>query len=67
MALYDFECDVCKTVTEHLVRKPEEAPKHCEKCGAELRRLVGRAGFSLKGFGWAWDGYGSPPPDTEPG
>ena len=60
MPRYEFECPKCKRVIE-LERsiKDETVPLCCEdSCGGiEMIQLISRSSFSLKGTGWAAQGY----------
>jgi putative FmdB family regulatory protein len=52
MPIYDYHCDKCNTIEEHLVKNIEE-PMKCPTCEKEMERLItGRHGFILKGTGW---------------
>ena len=61
MPMYEYRCQKCGTEFEKLLRLSEcDDPQSCpnEDCGeAETKRLVSRTSFSLKGGGWASDGY----------
>lgn len=62
MAIYDFECNECEEVHEENIPMSEaesEMEFECEKCGKPTihKKLIGGAGFVLKGEGWAADGY----------
>ncbi len=62
MAIYDFECKECEEVHEENIPMSEaesEMELDCEKCGKKTihNKLIGCAGFKLKGEGWAADGY----------
>ena len=57
MPVYEFECE-CGNVLESLV------PMHtktiiCENCGKDMKKIISRSSFILKGSGWAFDNYGS--------
>ena len=61
MPLYEYKCPKCETKFEKLLRisridEPQVCPN--EKCDAkETRKVISRTSFSLKGGGWASDGY----------
>ena len=62
MAIYDFECKECEEVHEENIPMSEvesEMELECGKCGKKTlhKKLIGGAGFQLKGEGWAADGY----------
>lgn len=60
MPTYEFRCPKCSKTIE-LVRSinDETLPLCCEQeCGAiEMERIISQTGFSLKGGGWANEGY----------
>lgn len=61
MPLYEYRCPKCGTQFEKRVRFSEaEEPQACpnESCDEkDSKRLISRTSFSLKGGGWASDGY----------
>jgi putative FmdB family regulatory protein len=61
MPLYEYKCRnlKCGKEFERLVRHDEvENPQECPRCKTEgCRKLISRTSFSLKGGGWAADGY----------
>jgi putative FmdB family regulatory protein len=58
MPLYDLMCEDCKHEYEVLMSMSETVLPKCPECGSkEVRRLVSAPSFSLKGGGWARDGY----------
>lgn len=63
MPLYEYKCPnpKCEERFERLVKFDEtEAPQSCPKCQTEkCAKQISRTSFSLKGGGWAADGYGS--------
>ncbi len=58
MPIYDYECQLCGEVTEVIQRHMDPPPK-C--CGRLTKKKVSKTSFSLKGKGWASDGYGLQP------
>lgn len=62
MPMYLFGCDSDKCQAEYetvlsVRTKPEDYP-HCPECGGGMHRLIaGVTAVSLKGTGWANDGY----------
>jgi hypothetical protein len=59
MPLYDYKCKICANVFEVLVKSGDrDKEQACPKCESkEVGKLVSRTSFSLKGGGWASDGY----------
>jgi len=61
MPLFEYRCAKCSTEFERLVAPSQrDAPQKCAnpKCeSTETKKLVSRTSFSLKGGGWASDGY----------
>lgn len=52
MAIYEYECLKCGYHFEVWQKITEDPLKTCDRCGGELRRLIGQTGFILKGTGW---------------
>ena len=65
MPLYRYKCPDCDH-TEELLQKLEDEGAEC-KCGGAMDRALTTAGFSLKGGGWASEGYGNTHKDSIPG
>lgn len=59
MPTYDYECSKGHQF-EAQQSIHDEPLKTCrvKKCRAKVRRLISKCTFSLKGTGWAADGYG---------
>lgn len=52
MPLYDYRCEDCKEVSEHLL-KAEHVPPPCKRCGSlDTKMVIGLTDFRLKGSGW---------------
>lgn len=57
MPIYEYECDKCQNVIE-VWQSISEAPKtECPECDGQLRKIISRSAFHLKGGGWFSDGY----------
>lgn len=56
MPMYEYVCKECKKVVEELKNYDDPPPK-CEKCKKEMKRLISKTSFILKGGGWYKDGY----------
>ena len=64
MPIYEYQCEKCKAVAEHLQSYDDPAPP-CEKCGhVKTNRLISQTSFALKGNGWYKDHYGLQKPKT---
>ena len=66
MPIYEYKCVECGQVMEVLVRHSDIASgKHNEEalvctkseCAGQVKRTLSRTSFTLKGGGWASDGY----------
>jgi len=59
--IYEYRCRKCDAEFEALVRHDQRSdPQRCPdpSCGAkDTKKLVSRTSFSLRGTGWAKDGY----------
>lgn len=60
MPLYEYECQVCKSVIEQF-NKISDIIKtlHCDNCDMNqpVKKLISKSSFKLEGEGWAKDGY----------
>ncbi len=62
MPVYEYRCQECESLFEALKRLSDPAPEKCPRCGhAEVRKVVSRSSFALKGGGWYSDHYGLRP------
>ena len=53
MPIYEYRCDACGHELEALQKISDVSLTHCPECKAEnLRRLISRPSFRLKGSGW---------------
>lgn len=53
MPVYEFECQTCSEVTERLQKVSDPPPDKCDACGSDqLKRVISRTSFQLKGSGW---------------
>jgi putative FmdB family regulatory protein len=58
MPVYEYECSGCARVFEAQQRISDSPLTTCSVCGGEVKKLVSRSAFHLKGGGWYADGYG---------
>jgi len=54
--IYEFLCKECDLLIE-LIQKYNEKTPSCEGCGEDLRKMISKNSFRLKGRGWYKDGY----------
>ncbi|WP_353685586.1 FmdB family zinc ribbon protein [Thermodesulfovibrio sp. 3462-1] len=52
MPIYEYECMKCHKVHEVIQKFSEEPLKNCPVCGGELKKLISKSSFILKGSGW---------------
>jgi len=62
MPIYEYRCPSCGHEMEKLVSRTDVPPPDCPDCAKkgnaiEMRKLVSVSSFSLKGGGWADEGY----------
>jgi putative FmdB family regulatory protein len=61
MPMYEYRCPKCGAEFEKLLRVSErDEPQPCsnKECDVkEVNKMISRTSFSLKGGGWASDGY----------
>ena len=58
MPIYEYRCQSCGEVTEKIQSIGAPPLTICSDCGGELRKLISRSAFHLKGSGWYSDHYG---------
>ena len=52
MPIYEYKCEKCGNLDEHLMRFSDPDPEGCSKCGDPVHKIVSQTSFSLKGTGW---------------
>ena len=52
MPLYEYQCDKCGKVVEAIQKFSDDPLTKCEECGGELKKLISKSSFALKGKGW---------------
>ena len=58
MPLFEYKCPKCDHEFEELRRSDDrDLPAKCEKCDGDAKRRISVTSFTLKGGGWAADGY----------
>jgi len=52
MPIYEYGCDKCQKIHE-VTQKISDAPlSQCPDCKGNLKKLISRTSFQLKGSGW---------------
>ena len=59
MPIYEFVCESCGRLEEHLQRLSDPPPAACQECQGKMAKIMSRNSFQLKGGGWYKDLYGS--------
>ncbi len=58
MPMYSYACTQCGNTEEHFHSIKETPQLQCSKCHSPMaRQIAGGTSFSLKGGGWAAQGY----------
>lgn len=66
MPLYSYYCETCKEIYENIRSVEQRDVKLlCPSCNDKCDRIVDLSSFTLKGDGWAKDGYGKKPKKEE--
>lgn len=59
MPIRDYSCSACGHIWETL-RRDQSDPDTCPVCiSVDIKRMISRTNFQLKGSGWFKDGYSS--------
>src|SRR5947207_1921930 len=59
MPLYEYECTKCKDRVEVIQRSSDPPYSHCQKCGAEMKKLISSPAIQFKGSGFYKTDYAS--------
>ncbi|MBI4844029.1 MAG: zinc ribbon domain-containing protein [Nitrospirae bacterium] len=59
MPVYEYKCKKCKKVFEILQKITDEPLSKCGECGGEMKKLITKTSFVLKGGGWYATDYPS--------
>jgi putative FmdB family regulatory protein len=59
MPIYEYQCEACQDIIEAQQRLSETPLTTCPACTGNLKKLISRSSFQLKGGGWYSDGYSS--------
>ncbi|MDH4318414.1 MAG: zinc ribbon domain-containing protein [Desulfobulbaceae bacterium] len=57
MPVYEYECKSCENIFEIQQKISDDPLASCPDCGSEVKKIVSRSSFHLKGQGWYNDGY----------
>jgi putative FmdB family regulatory protein len=58
MPIYEYECKKCKKTFEISQSIKDEPLKVHDVCGGEVKRIISKTSFQLKGTGWYQTDYG---------
>jgi len=59
MPIYEYECCKCGKIVEAWQSLSDKPVADCPECSGEMKKLISRSSFQLKGGGWYADGYSS--------
>ena len=60
MPTYEYRCQVCHKVIEVFHKFNDDGPDRCPDCHhGQLKKVMSKNTFHLKGDGWYKDGYNS--------
>ena len=70
MPMYEYQCQKCGYVLEKIMKHNDPAPtcpdaietereRLPDPCGGEMKKLISKSSFQLKGSCWEKDGYAS--------
>lgn len=52
MPIYEFRCETCGHIDEHLMKINDPSPEKCSICASKVHKIMSMSSFSLKGTGW---------------
>lgn len=52
MPIYEYQCQSCHKISEHIQKINDPLLTECESCHGKLEKLVSSTSFQLKGTGW---------------
>lgn len=52
MPIYEYECEKCKNIFEKYQHFDDDILTKCKHCGGDLRKIISKSNFVLKGTGW---------------
>lgn len=64
MPIYEYQCLNCSKQHELIVRHNDNPLTVCPDCGGQMKKLISRTTFVLKGTGWYVTDYASKDKNT---
>lgn len=64
MPIYEYQCLDCSKHHELIVRHNDNPLTVCPDCGGQMKKLISKSTFVLKGTGWYVTDYASKDKDT---
>jgi putative FmdB family regulatory protein len=52
MPIYEYECTACSQITEAVQRFSDPPLSECAHCRGQMRKVISKSTFHLKGSGW---------------
>ncbi len=57
MPVYEYECPGCEKTFEVQQRMADDPLEKCPDCSGQVKKIISKSSFQLKGGGWYADGY----------
>jgi putative FmdB family regulatory protein len=67
MPIYEYECTACSQITEAVQRFSDPPLTECSHCRGQMRKLISKSTFHLKGSGWYVTDYSGKNQSTSSG
>ena len=64
MPIYEYECCKCGKIVEAWQSLSDKPVADCPDCSGDMKKLISKSSFQLKGGGWYSDGYSSTSPKS---
>lgn len=64
MPIYEYECSSCHKISEAVQKFSDVPLRSCGHCQGELRKLISRSTFHLRGSGWYVTDYAGKNPSS---
>ena len=65
MPIYEYECSKCGHHVEALQKFSDPPILECDRCHADMKKLISQSTFHLKGTGWYVTDYASKNSNTQ--